>query len=359
MKTKFFLSWSGQNSRSHDLARALHDWLPKVIQVLDPRFSDDFLKPGQIWSKSLAIELDECRIGIFCLTPENLKSPWMLFEAGVFLRGERVCPLLLGLDPGALKNLPYAQFQALSFNSVGVFKLIQNLNQTLAAEQRLKDKHLDEVFLAHWPALDKDIKTILSKEVEGESPILEEVLQVLKTNGLMHSGYKFSNGFESPALYTAVSNLAKKRLFILGRKNRKFFDKGYKAFFDKLPDKLKNGFQFRVLFLDPKSPDNILNSAQQLDDFKSELEKCVASGKKYLEQRGIKASDHCRAYSSQRNSAIIVADDLVLHCSSIVDSAGLAKPLTDASFSVINANSPCGKELLDSFESFWNSAKPI
>jgi hypothetical protein len=175
----------------------------------------------------------------------------------------------------------------------------------------------------------------------------------------MHSGYKFSNGFESPALYTAVSNLAKNRLFILGRKNRKFFDKGYKAFFDKLPDKLKNGFQFRVLFLDPKSPDNILNSAQQLDDFKSELEKCVASGKKYLEQRGIKASDHCRAYSSQRNSAIIVADDLVLHCSSIVDSAGLAKPLTDASFSVINANSPCGKELLDSFESFWNSAKPI
>lgn len=362
MKMKIFLSWSGQ--RSHGLAKALHDWLPRVINVIDPRFSEEFLKPGQMWSKSLANELDECSIGIFCLTPENLKSPWMLFEAGALSKGSkcRVCPLLWGLQPEALKGLPYEEFQALKSERSGVLKLVQDLNQMLNPAERLKDRLLEDAFETYWPKLDKAIRDLTFIKTPGDSPVLEDVLRALKAcriDHVIHTDYQFSNGFESPALYSAIANLAQKRLYIFGRKNRKIFDKGYKVFFDSLPKRFKNGFQLRVLFLDPLASEDILRNSQQIPDFKSELQKCITTAKKCLEQHGINASAHCRTYSIQRTGAIMVVDELVLHCPAVLDAKGRVKAFTNAPFSVFHADSPCGKEMLESFESLWKSAKPL
>lgn len=45
--------------------------------------SEQDIQPGKAWDVELGKALRECKVGIICLTPENLKSDWMLFEAGV------------------------------------------------------------------------------------------------------------------------------------------------------------------------------------------------------------------------------------------------------------------------------------
>lgn len=106
---KVFLSWSGDRSKM--LAETLKEWLPTILQVVEPWMSLDIQK-GAIWSKEIAAELDSSSVGIICLTPENLESPWLHFEAGALAKHEsgRAFTLLLGLEHKDVKH-PLAIFQ--------------------------------------------------------------------------------------------------------------------------------------------------------------------------------------------------------------------------------------------------------
>lgn len=72
---KVFISWSGERSRA--VAEALRNWLPHVIQGLQPWFSSNDIDKGVRWATDIAANLQESRVGIICLTPENLESPWI------------------------------------------------------------------------------------------------------------------------------------------------------------------------------------------------------------------------------------------------------------------------------------------
>ena len=90
---KVFIGWSGAVSRQ--VAELLRDWLPKVIQVLEPWMSEQDIGKGARWSAEVAHNLQEARVGILCITPENLQSTWIHFEAGALSKvvGESlVCP---------------------------------------------------------------------------------------------------------------------------------------------------------------------------------------------------------------------------------------------------------------------------
>ena len=93
---KVFISWSGK--RSQALANMLRDWLPNVIQAIKPWMSDVDIDKGSRWSKDIALQLEESKVGIICLTPENLEAPWILFEAGALsksLEKTYVCPFFI------------------------------------------------------------------------------------------------------------------------------------------------------------------------------------------------------------------------------------------------------------------------
>ena len=77
---KIFISWSGERSKL--IAIELRRWLPKVIQAADPWMSDTDIHTGRQWFGEIANQLEQSDFGIICLTPENLKAPWLLFEAG-------------------------------------------------------------------------------------------------------------------------------------------------------------------------------------------------------------------------------------------------------------------------------------
>jgi len=77
---RVFISWSGEHSG--EVAKALQQWLPRVLQAVRPWLSSASIDPGARWSDEVAGALEELNFGILCLTPENLTSAWLLFEAG-------------------------------------------------------------------------------------------------------------------------------------------------------------------------------------------------------------------------------------------------------------------------------------
>src|SRR4051812_44421684 len=109
---KVFISWSGQKSR--DVAIVLRDWLPLVINSIDPFVSSEDISAGARWQGEIAGALEATNFGLVCVTKENQGSPWLNFEAGALAKAvdsSRVVPLAIDLKPSDIEN-PLGQFQA-------------------------------------------------------------------------------------------------------------------------------------------------------------------------------------------------------------------------------------------------------
>src|SRR4051794_33907999 len=108
---KVVISWSGQ--LSHGVALALRDWLPSVIQSIEPFVSSEDIDKGARWSSDIPKELEDSSFGILCIPTQNLDAPWVNFEAGALsksLERSRVAPFLFGVDRTDVKG-PLLQFQ--------------------------------------------------------------------------------------------------------------------------------------------------------------------------------------------------------------------------------------------------------
>jgi hypothetical protein len=151
---KIFLSWSGEQSKA--IATALREWLPRVIQASQPWMSATDIDKGVMWRTEVARQLDEAVVGIICLTPTNLESPWLLFEAGAISRkteGCLVCTYLFNLEPSDIKD-PLAQFQSTKAQKEDTWKLIQSINN-IQRDIALPKDVLSDVFNAMWPKLNQ------------------------------------------------------------------------------------------------------------------------------------------------------------------------------------------------------------
>ena len=179
---KIFLSWSG--SKSKKLAETLRDWLPNVIQALEPWMSAEDIDKGSRWYIDVVSELEKTQFGIICLTPENLESPWVHFEAGALSKSigkSKVCPFLVNLNPTSVKG-PLALFQACKTSKEDTKKLIESVNKGLN-DQALQSNKLDIAFERWWPDLDSKLHEISniadeSIPIRSDRDIIEEILQV-------------------------------------------------------------------------------------------------------------------------------------------------------------------------------------
>lgn len=159
---KIFISWSGKISQQ--LAQTLREWLPDVIQSVHAFVSSEDIDKGERWVNELFKELDDCVFGIFCVTGENLNSPWLNFEAGAIFKSLRqqsnakVCTLLFGIEPGAVSG-PLSLFQATCYEKGDVRRLINTINKSLSTP--LSSEKLDRAFELHWLELDKRLQPLL------------------------------------------------------------------------------------------------------------------------------------------------------------------------------------------------------
>lgn len=194
---KVFLSWSGEKSR--DVALAFRDWLPSVIQSLEPYVSSVDIEKGSRWAADLAKELEDSSFGILCVTRENQAAPWLNFEAGALSKAVDkafVSPFLFDLERDEVDaDGPLPQFQSTTFSRDDVGKLVETLNRA-CGDEKLADKLLDQTFSVWWPHLESTLHKIKSDATasgaidEPETPpaerdLLREILYLSQQNQVL------------------------------------------------------------------------------------------------------------------------------------------------------------------------------
>jgi hypothetical protein len=209
MTTTVFLSWSGDASK--ELAMTLSGWIPDVIQTVKPWFSPEDIAKGQFWLPAITTALKESKFGICCLTPGNVNSSWMAFEAGAMVAyqgdKERVSPVLLGLKPAEATG-PYASLQHTQLNVEELKKLMLSINKVIEApleESRVR-RYVDEA----WPKLERAAKKLeqmitpadKAKAQRKDSELLAEVLDLVRAQGQVLSSMAATSA--SGALGTLV-----------------------------------------------------------------------------------------------------------------------------------------------------------
>ncbi|MCQ9103934.1 toll-Interleukin receptor [Vibrio alginolyticus] len=172
---KIFLSWSG--TQSHDYAQAFSDWLPCVIQAVEPWLSSRDIDRGAAWFNEIFVQLKDINFGILFVTKENQHKPWIMFEAGALSKGlkeNRICTLLCDMnvrdiDPGSpLRNINHSEK-----NKSGVLQLLKTVNKALP-ENSIKEEHLEKAFDALWPALEKSFSEIETSAPKQEEPTRQD-----------------------------------------------------------------------------------------------------------------------------------------------------------------------------------------
>jgi hypothetical protein len=183
---RVFLSWSGDASKA--IARCLNHWLPRVLQAVEPWFSEDDIAPGSRWLQELLTNLKSQDFFIACVTAESLNSAWFVFEVGVaaskLLSDEgrrRVCPILWKLENTDVPQ-PLAMFQTLGVAESDIFKLVSEINGKL--ERSLSESDLVAAFQKWWPELCECLKVVPEQDgvpqVRKQEDILEELLATMR-----------------------------------------------------------------------------------------------------------------------------------------------------------------------------------
>jgi hypothetical protein len=182
---KVFISWSGDKSR--DVALALRDWLPGVINSVEPFVSAKDIYAGSRWQMDIATELDTTNFGIVCVTKDNQLSPWLNFEAGALAKAvdsSRVVPLAIDLKSSDVE-LPLGQFQAQPATKQGISDILTSINS--ACDPSLAEDLLKRAFVVWWPDLERQLEEIDQRSVPSGAPtrsereLLEETLNTVRS----------------------------------------------------------------------------------------------------------------------------------------------------------------------------------
>lgn len=164
-----FISQSGELSRQ--IAIAFKEWIPCIFQQIKTFISEDIEK-GDTWNERINAALETYSHCFVFLTKENLRSPWLHFEAGKISKirdRSKVYTVLINLRYSDVEQ-PLSMFQHTMLNKDDIYKLLDSINNNL--ETPLTETMLKKMFEKWWSELDATFTKILS-----ENPATPEELQ--------------------------------------------------------------------------------------------------------------------------------------------------------------------------------------
>lgn len=280
---KIFISWSGDRSKL--IAKALREWLPHVIQCVQPFMSETDVMPGTRWRTVIAKNLEHCKVGIICVTKDNYSAPWLLFEAGAIAKAvdnSLVCPLLIDLDPGDLAKSPLSEFQCKKMDKNSIQEVITVLNSQ--SENPISGLVIESTFLMYWPKLESTLESIPvtrdeeapNIEVSSEVTVKDIILQIQslgkmisRRNELSHfdkSQFEFYPFEEQQFSRTLINSLNQYPMFKDLVKDESTLQKAKELLFSY---KVKRISQLDYLF-DPRIYTKIYNAARRVKKVDSE-----------------------------------------------------------------------------------------
>jgi hypothetical protein len=196
-----FLSWSGERSRL--VADFLRTWLSSVVQATKPWMSESEIDKGTRWSSELTKTLDEVRIGIVCLTPENLTQPWLLFEAGALSKfideRARLCTYLIGDLRSSEVLAPLGMFQDTKAIKEDTLRMVRTINRAVS-DDPIGDESLEAVFGALWPKLEDRLSTLpapteTAPAKRSPDEVMDEILELVRAAAIQRQKTQFMDAY--------------------------------------------------------------------------------------------------------------------------------------------------------------------
>lgn len=147
--------------------------------------------------------LADIKVGIICLTPENLERPWLLYEAGCLSKSiderTRLCTYLIADLEASDVRPPLGMFQATRATKEDTLKLLRTINRVVA-EDSITDENLAAIFEAMWPKLEQCLaslpspaETVPPKRPEHE--LLNEILELARAQANQREKTKFIDSY--------------------------------------------------------------------------------------------------------------------------------------------------------------------
>ncbi len=128
----------------------------------------------------ISVQLESSTVGIFCLTPENVDSRWLNYEAGAIATNPKdktyVCTYLFGFASLTDLGLPLSRFQGTLGNKDDTKKLLENINSKL--DNPLTKDLLTETFEKWWPDFEAILDEVL-KMPAAKPPAPRETVSLL------------------------------------------------------------------------------------------------------------------------------------------------------------------------------------
>lgn len=173
LKLKVFISWAGERSKA--IPTGFHDFLPDVVNAVQPFMSGLNSDKGTRWGELLSSTLQESSCAIVCLTPESVQSVWVAFETAAISRAAggvdgaraRIWTYLSGIEIKDLQLTPFAEYQATNTTEEETFRLIESFNRLSpdTVPTASFKRRFDAVF---WPNFSKVLQRV--REIPGTAP---------------------------------------------------------------------------------------------------------------------------------------------------------------------------------------------
>lgn len=183
-----FISWSGP--RSEHVATYLREWLSMMVHYARPWISTRDIDKGAQGLNEIRSVLADIKVGICCLTPENVNSPWILYEAGALTKTvdheTRLCTYLLGGLTADQIRPPLGMFQHTYANKGDTRRLIHTINKVVSSSP-LPQATLDGLFDKLWPDLEAHLQNLPNAEraappKRGLEEMVAEILDLTRAS---------------------------------------------------------------------------------------------------------------------------------------------------------------------------------
>ncbi|MEA2586962.1 MAG: hypothetical protein QOF33_5047 [Thermomicrobiales bacterium] len=192
---KILISWSGE--LSHEVGLAIHKHLRLFLHNTLPWISSEDIAKGTLWRLELGKALEAGSVGIFCITRDNVGSPWVNFEAGALSNQQdtaRVIPFLFEMRhadlSGPLEDLQASAFtRGLAKNKEEFRKLLESINELDPVAQVPKPV-FETTFEKMWPDLEREFNEIaeraeapgvvVPKKIHDAAQALDEVVEAVR-----------------------------------------------------------------------------------------------------------------------------------------------------------------------------------